>query len=220
MIWLGQLSTIVRRVQRSYEEDETMRRFTKLGALVLCVVIVGTAAVLLHVIINEIASAHFENSSLGLLEALLAAIAFAAIIFIARKKIFSLPEITGYWHYELHTQETTYKTYEGMILRYMAILWQEGNHVEGTAEKIYERSSEGERPYYAGNRIRCDIKGYIEQNYFDENRILLHIIEKGEIRESSSFQNLGVEINSTMTGKFKSTAANQSGDVRWQREEF
>ena len=39
------------------------------------------------------------------------------------------------------TVNTAYNPYKGMVLRYVVIIWKEGNSLKVSAEKIYENSS-------------------------------------------------------------------------------
>lgn len=100
------------------------------------------------------------------------------------------------------------------------MLWNEGTRVGGTAEKIYENSSTGERKYVGQNRTRGTIEGYIEKNLFDMDRVYLHIVEEGQTRVSSSFFELSVDQIDALSGAFSSMVADSSGEVKWQRDEF
>lgn len=66
----------------------------------------------------------------------LGGILLAIFFFVAKEKWFPLPEVAGRWYFETRTKETAYKPFTGMILRYVAVLWQEGPVVRGTVEKI------------------------------------------------------------------------------------
>ena len=135
--------------------------------------------------------------------------------FWVKRKLFPIPRITGRWFFEMKTTETSYNPYKDMILQYVAIVSLEGKKIEGTVEKIYENSSTGEREYIGKNRTRGKISGYVEKNY-----IYLHIVENGHGREYTTFFELIYPKKNQMTGKFTSTAADQAGDVKWQRETF
>jgi len=144
----------------------------------------------------------------------------ALLFFWAKEKLFRLPSITGRWYFEMNTEKTAYNPYKGMVLRYVAMLWREGYRVEGTVEKIYERSSTGERSFVGENRTRGTVSGYIEKNYFGRDRLFLHVIEDGHGRESSNFYELIAFNDSTMSGTFSSMVADQTGTVKWQRTSF
>lgn len=160
------------------------------------------------------------NFLYSVLATVLGGFVLAAIFFWFRERIFPLPQVTGRWFFEMHTVSTTYKPYQGMILRYIAMIWREGNRVEGTVEKIYENSSTGQRSYEESNRTRGVIKGFIEKNYFSKDRVFLHVVEDGHGRESTHFFQLDADSNDSMLGNFSSMVANQDGKISWQRKEF
>lgn len=165
-----------------------------------------------------------EQFALNFLCSLLATVigggVLAFLFFWLREKVFPLPKVTGRWFFEMHTINSAYNPYKGMVLRYMAILWREGNRIEGTVEKIYENSSTGEREYVAKNRTRGVIEGFVQKNYFSKDRVVLHVVENGHGRESTNLYDLTVSSDNEMTGSFSSMVANQDGEVKWQRDKF
>ena len=142
------------------------------------------------------------------------------LFFWFREKVFSLPEITGRWFFELHTENTAYNPYRNMKLQYVAMLWCEGHCVHGTVEKIYEDSSTVKKEYIGENRTRGRVEGYIEKNYFSKDKVFLHVVEDGHGRESTNFYELAVKSSDSMKGTFSSMVADQDGGVKWQREKF
>lgn len=104
-----------------------------------------------------------------------------------------------------------------MILGYESILFQRGNSVYGTVEKIYENSSEGEREYIGKYRIQGKIDGHIDKKYLGKNQLTIQIIEEGEIRKSTWMHKLNIVSKCHMEGTFESTAAKQSGSVSWRK---
>ena len=120
----------------------------------------------------------------------------------------------------MHTSKTAYEPYEGMVLRYIAIVWREGSVIKGTVEKVYENSSTGEREYVGKNRTRGQVEGHIEKRYFLKDGVSLHIVEDGHGRQSTCFYELVVQRNDRMTGVFFAMAAASEGEVTWQREPF
>lgn len=142
------------------------------------------------------------------------------LFFLARERLFPVPSITGRWYLEMVTVNTAYNPYKDMVLRYVVIIWKEGNSLKGTAEKIYENSSTGERDFDGKNRTRSVIEGYIEKNYLGKDRVYLHSVENGHGRESTNFYDLLVQSESKMIGAFNSMVANQDGKVVLQREPF
>lgn len=147
-------------------------------------------------------------------------IVLALLFFLAKEKWFPPPHLTGRWYLEQLTKNTAYAPYAGMILRYVVVLWREGNRVEGTAEKIYEISRNGERPFVGEKRTRAIISGYLEKRYFGRDKIYLHVVEDGHGRESTHYYDLVVTDIDTMCGTFVSMVADQNGLVKWQREPF
>ena len=144
----------------------------------------------------------------------------AFLFFWLREKVSPLPVVTGRWYFEMHTVKTAYRPFEGMRLRYVAMLLREGNRIAGTVEKIYENVSGGERWYEGKNRTRGIVEGFIEKRYFSKDRVTLHVVEAGHERESTNFHDLVVESNEQMRGRFTSTVADQDGGATWQRREF
>jgi len=142
------------------------------------------------------------------------------LFFVAKEKIFPLPSVAGKWYIETRTVETAYNPYADMVLRYVAMVWQEGAVIRGTVEKIYENSSTGEREYIGANRTRGTLEGLIQKYYLAKDRIHVHLIEDGHERQSTAFFTLVPKNDSEMSGAFQSMAADQSGTVKWQRTLF
>ena len=158
--------------------------------------------------------------AINLISTVLGGLILAFIFFLIKERIRRLPEIAGRWYFEMHTESTSYDRFCDMRLRYVAMVWHEGYVVHGTVEKIYERSSTGERNYIGENRTRGEIQGYIETNYLSRHRLFLHVVETGEKRESTCFHQLEFTPNDRIVGTFRSTVAEQSGAVSWQRDAF
>ncbi len=100
------------------------------------------------------------------------------------------------------------------------MIWREGALIHGSAEKIYENSSTGERDYIGENRTRGIVDGYLDKKIFTKDRLILHVIENGHGRESTNFYDLTVSSNKAMQGVFASMIANQDGKVLLQRAPF
>ena len=92
--------------------------------------------------------------------------------------------------------------------------------MEGTAEKIYEKSSTGERTFTGENRTRATVTGYVEKKYFGKDRIYLHVVEDGHGRESTTFYEIAADCADSFHGNFSSMVADQSGTVKWQCKPF
>jgi hypothetical protein len=163
---------------------------------------------------------NFDSFWADIIATLVGGTVLTLLFFFAREKLFPLPEITGRWYLEMVTINTAYTPYQDMILRYVVIIWREGSTIKGSAEKIYEKSSTGEREFIGDKRTRAIIEGYIEKNYLGKDRIYLHSVENGHGRESTNFYDLLVKSETEMIGAFNSMVANQDGEVACQREPF
>lgn len=160
------------------------------------------------------------TATINLISTVLGGLILTLILFWIKEKLRPLPEITGHWYFKIHTKDTSFQPFSDMELTYEAMIWTEGHVVHGTAEKIYEKSSTGEQEYIGERRVRATIRGYIEKNYLGQHRLFLHVVEAGEMRESTCFHQLEFAPNDCMVGTFTSTVAKQSGAVSWQRESF
>lgn len=162
----------------------------------------------------------FSSFYADILATLVGGIILAILFFFSREVLFPIPNITGKWYLKMETENTAYNPYRGMVLIYVIIIWREGNSLRGSAEKIYENSTTGERSYEGKNRTRAVIDGYIEKNYFSKDKVYLHSVEKGHGRESTNFYELMVEKDKKLKGKFNSMVASQDGLAQCQRESF
>lgn len=161
----------------------------------------------------------FDSFVSDVLATLLGGVLLALLFFWAREKLFPLPRVTGKWYFQMETVNTSYKPYSGMVLRYVAMLWREGQRINGSIEKIFEDSSTGEQIYVGANRTRGTIEGYVEKAYFSRDKIFLHVTEDGHGRESTHFFELQV-FPDKMKGTFYSMVADQDGNTSWQRNPF
>jgi len=156
-----------------------------------------------------------------ILAAVLAASLFAFLFFLVREKCFGIPDVTGKWYFEIRTDSSLYNPYIGMVLRFVAIIWRDGNRLSGTTEKIYENSRNGERSFIGKYRTRGTIDGYYEQRYFSKmDRVTFHLIEQGHGRQSTYYFDLEMSKTEDPTGEFSSMIADQIGTCRWQRKPF
>jgi hypothetical protein len=163
----------------------------------------------------------WSEFGISILETLVGGILLTFLFFLGKEKLFPLPPITGRWFFELKTVETAYNPYNDMVLRYVCFLWLEGNRIEGTVEKIYEKSSTGERPFVGDNRTRGVVTGYVKKSYLGKDRIFLHVVEDGHGRESTNFYDLIYKKSEeTMQGTFFSMVADQRGTTTWTKEGF
>jgi hypothetical protein len=140
----------------------------------------------------------------------------AALIFLAKERWFPLPKIAGMWKFVMTTEESKYKPFLGMELTYEAMLWNEGSRVYGTAEKVHENSSTGVRDYVGSNRTSALVEGAIQKNIFGPDLLILHLVEDGQERASTTIHELTYK-KGFMFGRFKSMVAGQAGPVKWTR---
>lgn len=162
----------------------------------------------------------FDNFLSDTIATVLGGAALTFLFFLMKEKVFPLPRLAGRWYFETLTAETSYNPFAGMSLGYIAMIWQEGPVIRGSVEKIYEKSSTGEREYIGKVRSRATLEGYIEKFYLSKDRIRIHMVEEGFGRESTIFFDLVAGRTSSMSGSFQSMAADQTGTAKWQRDSF
>ncbi|MFT5702123.1 MAG: hypothetical protein ACI8ZB_005031 [Desulforhopalus sp.] len=163
----------------------------------------------------------FETLLSDIVATVVGGIILTILFFLFREKCFALPQLNGKWHFMVETKNSDYNPYKGMCLEYVVMLWLEDNKIHGTYEKVYENSSTGEREYTGSKRTRGTIEGSIEKKYLSKDIVNLHLIEEGKQRTSTTSQSLVCEtLQKQLVGTFHSTVANQSGIVKWQRNQF
>ncbi|NAZ94500.1 hypothetical protein [Vibrio toranzoniae] len=160
-----------------------------------------------------------ESFIVGSASTIAGGIVLAVFFFWVREKCFGIADVTGKWHFDMITEKTAYNPYKNMTLRYVGVVWREGNYLYGSVEKVYEKSSSGEREYVGGNRSRGKLTGAYEKNYFSKDRVHIHISEQGTGRESTNYFTLTVN-KKQLDGNFCSFVADQEGASNWQREPF
>ncbi len=148
---------------------------------------------------------NFDSFMSSTIATVVGGLILALLFFWAREKLFPLPGVGGRWYFEIRTINTAYNPYSGMVLRYVAMLWQEGNRIQGTVEKVYENSSTGEKEYVGTDRTRGVAKGYLEKNHFAKDRLFLHIVEDGHGREFTNYYDIIILSDKEMIGAFNST---------------
>jgi hypothetical protein len=141
----------------------------------------------------------------------------ALIFFLLSDFFFRLPALSGLWSFESETRSTSYNRYKGMKLTYLVLLWQEGNTIYGSGEKVREDVSGTVRSYTGAQRSRVEIRGHLTKRYITKSEIVLHFHEYGEKRQSSTMQTLKILDKTKMEGTYASTIANSCGITRWSR---
>jgi len=163
---------------------------------------------------------NFDSFLADIIATLVGGVVLTFLFFLAKEKLFPIPDVNGKWYIEMKTENTVYKPYENMILRYVIMVWREGNKIKGSGEKIYENSTNGERNFIGSNRTRIAIEGYVEKNYLSKDKIYLHAVEDGDKRTSTNFYDLLCNSDVEMRGIFNLTVADQDGKVICRREVF
>ena len=106
------------------------------------------------------------------------------LVFVIRDRLLGVPDLSGTWTYTCRVEKTSHDPFQGMEVKYIALIWLEGTAVHGTAEKVFERSSKGELKYVGEKRNRLTIEGYITNKYVYKDSVVLHIVENGRIRDT------------------------------------
>jgi hypothetical protein len=78
---------------------------------------------------------------------------------------------------------------------------------------------ENEKSYRGVHRTRSTVDGSVEKRYLSKDVINIHMIEKGETRESTTYFRLRCDAPKKCTGEWASTAADSSGSVTWEKTE-
>jgi hypothetical protein len=162
----------------------------------------------------------FSNFLSDVLATILGGATLTLLFFLIKEKYFPIPNLSGKWYFETITTKSAYNPYKNMVLKYEAILLIEGNKVEGTTEKVYEKTIKNQngKEYVGKNRIRGKIKGYIQKNYFTRDKLFIHIIEDGQLRKSTTYYELEVILKEgQLKGIFSSMIAESTGSSIWKR---
>jgi hypothetical protein len=146
-------------------------------------------------------------------------ILFTVVLFFVREKVLPVPRLDGVWDVCTVTNDATLDGYRGMKLRYRVMLWQSGNELRGTAEKIGEECLNQPPVEYRGERrTRSLIDGAIQKNYLSRSIITLHFVDSGMRRQTTTFFRIKKRIGRIiLEGSFESTAADASGHSTWTR---
>jgi hypothetical protein len=148
---------------------------------------------------------------------LLAIIVSSIIFFVFSDFVFKPPDLNGRWVMTTNIERTKHEPFEGMIVMFEVVLQQDNDQIKGTAEKIAESSKSGTFAYQRANRVRADVYGSIDRNYLSKDKVNLHWIEHGTIRDSSSYFRITRFDNAYMYGTFDTTAGRSNGSSEWVR---
>jgi len=129
-----------------------------------------------------------------------------------------IPDLTGAWTFELTISESTRPDYRGLKVVYVALISQDGQSINGVAEKVYECGADGkEYKYPPKGRMRSEIVGGLRGNVFQSREFHLLLREQGQIRPYATIQQVRKVRGDRLQGAFVSTAANSKGDCVWTR---
>lgn len=168
--------------------------------------------------------AFLSNLLSGVLATVIGGVILSLAFFWWSDNMHQVPDLNGRWRFELTTSDTAYSKYEGLRVYYEALLRQEGLLVRGSGEIVFEdfecEPDEPSRSYAGAERRVVEIKGYIENNFWKRDSLVLHYWEEGGQRRSSTVHRLERFDDNHMAGRFASTAAKASGCAVWDRLAF
>jgi hypothetical protein len=108
---------------------------------------------------------------------------------------------------------------------------QQSRHYVGGCFKIFNSIPPHKnlplyRSYSGKNRTRSTVQGVLEKGYISKDKIRLHFLENGYLRDSTSFfefrfgkkYNCWIKDKESMVGFFSSTVAENSGTARLMRK--
>jgi len=155
----------------------------------------------------------------------LVATLLAALILFSIKEFFNkASNYSGVFFTKSTVMSSDYNPYKKMQTFHTLILFSNGHEVSGTSEKTGDINLERSYEYEGAGKIRGLVSGTIERNYIRSSVLNIHIVEKGEKRESTTYMSIKISRynfrNSSFTGKFYTTAANTKGSVLCGRDGF
>lgn len=145
----------------------------------------------------------------------------AVLIFIFKEYIKPSPNFSGVFEIECETLKSAYKPYLNLKTFYTLVLICDNNNIEGYIEKTKDvETNNNIRAYTGKHRSIGEVRGVIKRNYLRKNHASLNIKMDGELRCYTILLYFRKVNTGIMHGKFWSTAADSSGDVKWQRSDF
>ncbi len=103
-------------------------------------------------------------------------------------------------------------------MTYQVLLVQQALDVTGSGEKLADRGPTQDAVNYTGDRrTAIELSGHVTRNFFSHDTLTFHYNEVGRVRDSSTVLQLAQCSEQTLCGCFRSTIADSSGPVRWQR---
>jgi len=111
------------------------------------------------------------------------------------------PNLAGRWKFTVVYEDTAYRPFQDLNVTYQALLIQEGLDLSGTGEKLSDHGPQGDSVEYSNDRrTNIQLVGNITRNYFSPDALVLHYMEAGRLRESSTLHQLEYFDAQTMCG--------------------
>ena len=186
-------------------------------------ILISTLLIAIYTLIFYLGCQNFNNNNeliLSIIGTVLGGLLLSLIYFILYEFFYRIPDLSGKWEFEETTIITSYNPYKNMKVKYLIILWNEGQNIFGSGERISEINQNESFKYKPENRININIQGHIRKRYFWNDEIIIHYFEEGRKRKSSTIHKLELKSKSNIKGTFFKTAANASGNSTWDKKEY
>ena len=92
-----------------------------------------------------------------------------------------------------------------MRLYYIVLMWQDGSHLKGTGEKVFEDANGEVREYKGIDRVEIELSGYVGKRFLSRDHVIIHITEYGRDQHGN---------------ERKSSAVHACEDSSWRRDEW
>lgn len=180
-----------------------------------------SAKSVLEVVFEEIHKFGMSSSNYG---SLFAALVVAFILFFIRELFIRSSNYSGVFYTMSTVEESTYRPYRSMRLFHTLVLYSDGYVVSGTSEKTGDIDAVRAYEFPGASKIRGEVNGRVERNYFWSTVMNLHIVEQGFERPSTSFMTIRVRRfkfrNRPDSGGLFSTAGRCKGKLLCGRKTF
>ncbi|MBN2311442.1 MAG: transglycosylase domain-containing protein [Candidatus Hydrogenedentes bacterium] len=165
-----------------------------------------------------LASDQFQTILAGALGTIVGGVGLTILAFAFGDVLFGVPRVNGLWFFVTTTTRARRGDYEGMKVAYRALVWQEGNHLKGSGEKIWDIAHDGNVTRYEfAKRVRIQISGSVRKRYLFRSEVVIHIDEDGRRRPTSAIHALKRKRRGSFGGTFIWTASDSHGEVEWSQ---